>query len=339
MPSPALTPVVAMAEGLPLDSRVADEAADWLTLLMSGEMSAEQHQQLHAWRLAHPDHARAWRHIEALGARFKGLEPQAAYQALSVHADLKSPARRQLLNLLLWGGAVGASALLTSRTRLWQTRVADYRTDTGEQRWIELGDGTRILLDTGSAIDVDYSASERQVRLVAGNILLITGHREVYGEAERRPFTVETRDGRIRALGTRFSVRLDEARTSVAVAESAVEITPRDAPAEHTLLRQGERATCTRSRVQRLTPLGEHDLAWTRGQIVADDLRLEDFLAELSRYRPGILRCDPAVADLRFSGVFPLQDTDRILRILPTVLPVSVQLRTRYWVTVLGRTG
>jgi transmembrane sensor len=40
------------------------------------------------------------------------------------------------------------------------------------------------------------------------------------------------------------------------------------------------------------------------------------------------------VASLRFSGVFPLGDTDRILAMLPSVLPVQVRLRTRYWTTV-----
>jgi len=75
--------------------------------------------------------------------------------------------------------------------------------------------------------------------------------------------------------------------------------------------------------------------AWARGQLVADEQRLGDFLAELGRYRPGLLRVDPRIAGLRLSGVFPLADTDRILDTLPSVLPVRLQWRTRYWVTVV----
>jgi len=59
------------------------------------------------------------------------------------------------------------------------------------------------------------------------------------------------------------------------------------------------------------------------------------FLAELSRHRPGVLRCDPAVAALELTGVFPLADTDRVLTALQQSLPIKVHSLTRYWVTVM----
>jgi transmembrane sensor len=68
------------------------------------------------------------------------------------------------------------------------------------------------------------------------------------------------------------------------------------------------------------------------GALVADEMRLADFLAELGRYRRGVLRCDPALADLRFSGVFPLNDTAAILAMLPQSLPVRVRTFSPYWV-------
>ncbi|MBR8657942.1 iron dicitrate transport regulator FecR, partial [Achromobacter sp. Marseille-Q0513] len=80
--------------------------------------------------------------------------------------------------------------------------------------------------------------------------------------------------------------------------------------------------------------VSEDAASWSRGVLVADAWRLDDFLAELGRYRPGLLRCDPAVADLRVSGVFPLRDTDRALHNLERGLPVTVVYRTRYWVTL-----
>lgn len=323
-----------MAGGQPISEAVADQAAEWLTLLMSGEATDEDHRRLQQWRNAHPDHERAWKHIETVTGRFKVMEPQAAYKTLSPYSDLKSPARRRALNLLLWGGVIGVTGALASRTRTWQTVVADYRTPTGEQRTVALSDGTRILLNTASAIDVRFDGQRRLVRLVAGEVMIVTGHALVGGVADQRPFIVETDEGRIRALGTRFSVRQDDDRTSVAVLESAVEITPDDAAGQPLVLHTGERTTFTRRAIAAASPVTERDSAWTRGQIVADNVRLGDFLVDLARYRPGIVRCEPSVANLRFSGVFPLDDTDRILDTLPTVLPVEVRLRTRYWVTV-----
>jgi transmembrane sensor len=61
---------------------------------------------------------------------------------------------------------------------------------------------------------------------------------------------------------------------------------------------------------------------------------LGEWVAELGRYRRGVLRCDPAVAGLRVSGAFPLDDTDRALQLLADTFPVRHVWRTRYWVSV-----
>ncbi len=46
------------------------------------------------------------------------------------------------------------------------------------------------------------------------------------------------------------------------------------------------------------------------------------------------MTCAPAVADLRLSGVFRLEDTDKLLGILPQTLPVQLRYRTRWWVMI-----
>lgn len=71
--------------------------------------------------------------------------------------------------------------------------------------------------------------------------------------------------------------------------------------------------------------------------LYAEEMRLADVLSEIGRYRSGVLRCDPAVADLRVSGAFQLEDTDRVLAVLAQTLPVRLDARTRYWVTVTAR--
>ena len=76
------------------------------------------------------------------------------------------------------------------------------------------------------------------------------------------------------------------------------------------------------------------DIAWTEGMIIANGMRLHDFLAELARYRRGRLSCDPAIANLRVSGTYPLADTDLVLTTLPSTLPVEIHFLTRYWVTI-----
>lgn len=321
-----------MAGGQPLDERVADQAARWLTLLMSGEATEEDRRNWHDWRRAHPDHDRAWTHIEAVTGRLKAMPPSAGYQVLSPYGRTRSNRRRKSLGLLLWGGAAGVTGLLVTRSRIWQQQFADFRTGTGVQHSLMLEDGSRVLINTRSAITVRFDGQRRLLRLVAGEILITTAA-AANGSSDPRPLIVETAEGQVRAIGTRFGVRQDDDRTVVSVQESAVEITPAEVGVMR-VLQAGERAAFTRAGVAAPQALTDGDGAWARGQIVAADLPLGEFLADVARYRVGLLRWDPAVADLRVSGVFPLHDTDRILATLPEVLPVHITERTRYWVTI-----
>lgn len=152
-----------------------------------------------------------------------------------------------------------------------------------------------------------------------------------------RPFLVQTNQGRIRALGTRFTVReISDSRgeqTQVTVLEQAVSNRPA-LVARETRLAAKQQARFTRTQPPLPTPAPAGEPAWIRGQIVANQQRLEDFIQELARYRPGILRCHPSVAHLRISGVFQINDTDQVLSIVAETLPVQVSRLTDYWVSV-----
>ncbi|WP_370444249.1 FecR domain-containing protein [Candidatus Burkholderia verschuerenii] len=107
----------------------------------------------------------------------------------------------------------------------------------GERRTITLADGTELMLDTDSAVDIRYTPSERRIRLVQGAIMIKTGHADT---ASRR-FFVDTTHGVLEALGTRFSVRQDAANTRLDVFEGAVRVEPADAPQRAIVLHAGER--------------------------------------------------------------------------------------------------
>ncbi|TDS83684.1 FecR domain-containing protein [Comamonas sp. JUb58] len=330
------TTTLTLPSGRVISRATADAAADWLTVLMSGDVGAEEQQQWTAWRQAHADHEAAWQHIEAVTGRMKALGPRPAYTALTAYGagQPASAARRRATRLLLWGGLATGAGVLASRSASWQAQVADYRSATGEQRRLALDDGTQLLLNTGSALNLRFGATERRLVLLSGEIMVTTAH-ALGTAADPRPLVVETAQGSIRSLGTRFTVRQHAERTEVAVLESAVEIRCCDGAGSTRLLQAGEQTRFSRSTIDAPRAADAQAQAWTRGQLLADEQRLDDFLAELGRYRTGLLRVDPQVAGLRLSGVFPLGDTDRILSTLPSVLPVQVRTRSRYWVTVL----
>ena len=314
-----------------ISEAVAQQAADWLTVLMSDEAGEQQRHDWQHWRDADPEHARAWAHIEAFSQRFGQVHKGAATQAL---AGAPPPAAgRKRRQLLVWLGVAGGAGMLAAQTGAWdevRTLRADYRTATGERRDVMLADGSALSLNTGSAVNVRFDGERRLIELLAGEILIVSGH-NAFSAA---PLVVATREGLVRALGTRFSVRQQEGESQVAVFESAVEIRPLDGIGAPLLLPAGRGATFTRAHSDTPHVLDAYADAWSRGQMIVDDVTLGEFLADLSRYRPGVIRCAPEVAQLRLSGVFPLFDTERILNMLPNSLPVQVRSRTRYWVSV-----
>jgi transmembrane sensor len=315
----------------PFRAASADQAAEWLTTLMASDCAAAERQRWQQWRAADADHERAWQHLEAVCARLRGLPGGAAYQALT--AVQPSARRRQFIAVMLGTGMTGAFGIAASRSQQWRQLSADLRTSVGERREWTLDDGSRVLLNTDSAVNLQFDGHQRLLTLVAGEIRIQTGHasRDV---GAGRPFIVQTAQGRVRALGTAFTLRQRAGRTEVAVQQSAVEITPSSAAQTSLRLAAGQRAWFSTRDVAAPTPASADDNAWTLGALVADNMRLDDFLAELGRYRHGVLRCDPAVAGMRFSGVFPLKDTGAVLAMLPNSLPVRVRGFSPYWVSV-----
>ncbi len=289
---------------------VARRAVEWWVELQSGEDTRQQQLALQRWLAEHPDHERAWRHIRDVSRRCQGLSEATgaavARAALTRPGSAKRRASVKALAILLFAGDATWIAREQSPRRAWG---ADVRTAVGERRTLTLADGTRVTLNTDSAVDIRFSGTERRVRLVSGEIMVATGHDD--SAHPSRPFVVETAQGRLQPLGTRFAVRQLADTSRLDVFEGAVRIRPFDVPDLAPVIHAGERARFTRAGVSAVEAVGENDAAWVDGLIVASSMRLADFLAELDRYRPGHVRCDPAVADLRLSGTFPLADTDQ----------------------------
>ena len=317
----------------PPDAAVLREAAQWLVRLHSGQAAAADHAACAAWRHADPAHERAWQRAERLSQKF-GAVPAAV--GVPVLARQARGNRRAAVRTLAVLGTAAPAAWLGWRLAPWDSWTADHATATGERREVRLADGSRVLLDTGSAIDVRIDGLQRTVQLRAGAIQVTTA-------ADARPFVVETVQGRLRALGTRFTVRQDaEAPAAVqwpavrlAVTEGAVEVTLRGASSPAAVVAAGQQTVLSDQGAAPLAAVSPESQAWTQGVLYAENMRLADFCAALSRYRPGLLHCSPEVADLRISGAFQLRDTDYVLSMVASTLPVQVLTRTRWWVTVV----
>lgn len=295
--------------------------------LQSKNPGAAQLAALEAWRKADPQHEAAWQRIESMRSQLAQIPLPVARAALV--AGPASKQRRRTVQLLTALVVAGGGAALVRQSNPWQVAMADVASATGEIRTVQLPDGGSMTLNTASAINLRFDDRRRVVQLLHGEILVQTAP-----DRMGRPFFVQTEAGLARAVGTRFTVRQRDKDVEVAVLQGAVELLPADAPQAARLLQAGESASFTPLQASASPPLKDGDAAWAEGMLVVSHMRLDDFLAELARYRRGRLGCDPAIAHLSVSGAYPLADTDRILTSLTSALPIEVHRFTRFWIDV-----
>lgn len=306
-----------------------EQAAGWFGLLQCEEASVADQAGWQAWLDRDECNRWAWAQVEQLQQRLHGMPTNVTGRALRLADQPTLDSRRAVLKgfaLMVGSGALGYAGYHQGQRAGW---MADYHTRTGERLNTMLADGSRLQLNTASAVDVLYSATQRQIQLHRGELLLTSA-----ADPARRPLLVKTAQGSVQALGTRFAVRADGESTLVSVFQHQVRVTPNGAAP--VVLDAGTQCCFNASQLGAVQPIDAGQDAWSEGMLVANDQRLDAFLAELSRYRPGWLRCEPAVAGLRISGAFAIDDSDQTLRALSTTLPVRVVQTTRYWVTVVA---
>lgn len=308
--------------------RAIRAAARWYAVLQSPSVTPADHQGWQAWMLQHASHPLAWREVEQVQASFTRVPGEIALPALRDAAI----SRRELLRRL--GIVVVATPMAATAWRLkpWLGWQAEYTTGTGEQHSLTLVDGGKLILNTASAVDVDYSADARLIQLHRGEIYIETAPDS---PAQNRPFLVATPHGSIQALGTRFIVSLDGHHTTVTVLEKIVRISP-TAGGEQRDLESGQQLRFTSHSIAPTVSAGSYAGSWLNRSLTVVDMPLRELLAELSRYRRGILSCSDDVAGLKISGAFPLDDTDRALDAITRAFPVQERRWAGYWVRLTG---
>ncbi|WJK09423.1 FecR family protein [Pseudomonas fluorescens] len=313
------------ASSRPVPAHVLDAAIAWqLTLDSSTPLEREEFAK---WHAANEEHARAWHQLGMLDQRFSVANGPARTALLQSREGIRRRVRKLGSGLASVVAVVGLALFAGERYLPLDYWLADQRTATGEQRTVRLADGTVLNLNTHSAVDVRFDEKQRLIVLQEGEILVETGH----GDA--RPFIVKTAEGSMRALGTRFLVKREDAGTRLSVLQSAVAAHPQSYPQEQ-ILREGQQVLIRHNGLDSVVALNPGADAWTRGMLVVDNARLEDLVHELGRYRRGHLGIAPEVADLRITGSFPLHDTDKALNALLPTLPVQIEQHTPWWVTV-----
>ncbi|MFJ4454811.1 FecR domain-containing protein [Pseudomonas sp. NPDC089392] len=296
-------------------------AARWLALLDSGDANETDLQRLAQWRASSSLHEDAWQKAALLRARFSGLPGPLAMATL----DRPDAGRRALLKQALGVAALLPAAWLVSRELPLEAWTADLRTSVGERRQVLLSDGTFLQLNTDSAVDIDLGA--HRLTLLRGEVAV-----KVPSDVS---VTLQVPYGQVALNDGEVCLRLFDDACRVSVVNGAARLQPLGGPG--VLLLAGQQASLRVAGVGPAKAFDAWPLGWREGVLRLDDRPLGELLHELRRYRPGVLRWAPELEGLRVTGTFRLDDTDRVLALLAASLPLQVQTRTRYWVSLSAR--
>ncbi|KAB0547271.1 FecR family protein [Pseudomonas argentinensis] len=318
-------------------------ALDWLLRIQQRPEDAALRTELAAWLAIDTRHVEAYRQAERVW-QLTGLNeaaatpppaetpriPAAPIAAAAVPAIRPQRLRRRRWPALL-AGSLAACFILWVAPDAYLGYQSDYRTDLGEQRSIELDDGSRVQLDSQSAISVEFDSSRREVRLLSGQAFF-----EVTPD-QSRPFRVDANNLQITVTGTAFNVAVRASQLTVAVQHGSVRV----AEGNHTLaeaLHAGDRLQWRSSDQVTRDKLPLSQIAvWQQGRLVVRDARIADVLDELRPYLPGKLALrDDRLGAKRITGVYDLRDPDAALRAI--LQPYQGQVSTwTPWLRVVER--
>ena len=298
------------------------QAAGWFARLRADDVSERDRLQWQAWLAQDPRHRHAYAQFETLWSSLGDFAPmpEVAVEVRAAARGLERPPRAWPLR---WAAAASLAmvAVLVGALLLRKPATPDigYATALGERRSLQLTDGTRVDLDTDSALRVQYDEDERRIVLDRGRAFFRVAH-------EKRPLRVLAEGSSVRAVGTQFEVFRQDGAIDVALFEGRVELQsarPDGNPyAVLATLDPGQKARIAGNQVSfPQDPVQAGGLPdWLSGRLVFDDTPLSDAIREFNRYSSQpILLQTPGLGKRRVSGVFRSDAADGFVEALHEV--------------------
>ena len=308
------------------------EAAAWVARFDAGDVSARDLAAFQEWlnrsalhREAIAEYGSLWSAFDALRLPAGGNEPGRRVPAPRRRAI---PVKRAKLRLAAYAAAVIAVAgggALFNPAPLDPAAVenlppvrASYETAIGSQKRITLADGSSVILNTNSRLDVDFFGNRRDVHLMRGEAYFEVVHNKA------RPFTVYANNYVVRDIGTAFDVHLSKAGLlEVGVTKGSVEVAPvkRTHAAKGLGVVAAGHAIVLGPKVERAEVMSSADmgrkLAWRQGELIYTGQPLGQVLGNISRYSNiKIEVADPALEKLPVGGAFRIDQIAAIISAL-----------------------
>jgi transmembrane sensor len=306
--------------GLEAGQSADDQAIEWLARLRRPALDPEDAASFAAWLKQHPDNppafdraAELWdmagKLTEEAGSGAHTLVPANLPSSMTVQKDRRS----RMIARAGWALAATVLFVLLGMQILGPAEVL--QTLEGEQRVVDLEDGTRIWMNTASEVRIDVGSSGRRtVKLITGEVFFDVQH------DSGRPFRIETESGSVEVLGTRFNVWQEGGTLAVDVETGRVRVFSRDHKREE-VLSAGQGMLTDGSHRDPVFRSATRLQDWRDGRIVYDALPLAEVVKDLDRYLPGsVALADQELGQIEVSAVLRLEDQEAMLTALTTSL-------------------
>ncbi len=312
------------------DRERLEAAASW-RIRIAEQPQLAQAQEFLDW-LGDPDNQEAFVRTSATWNTFD--DHLASPQILAIRRDALNRARRSSLQAVLPNRrralAIAASFALVVLAIFgswqWLQPPSAYATGIGERRVVTLEDGSRISLDSDTAVRVHYRKDARELVLLQGRARFDVAHDIT------RPFTVAAGHETVVAVGTSFDVERLDNKVFVTLIEGHV-VVKTDQGASRDLTTQqakpvsliaGQQLVAARD-VKPLITLASLPVAtaWESGRLILNNEPLDEAVERVNRYTNKPLQVDPAVANLRVSGVFNAGDVTAFVDAITSYFPVQ----------------
>jgi transmembrane sensor len=294
-------------------NEVRARAAAWIARLHDEQRGPDLEAEFHAWLGESAQHRRAFNRMTHVWERAGEIRMRA-------RSDISDTRKGRRSRFTPWAATLAATVVLAVFAAVYYWRDSALVTGVGQQQVRLLRDGTRVVLNTDTRIEVNYDERARRVRLIRGEAWFDVSKHPTW------PFLVSVGDQEIRALGTSFIVRHDNIQDlSVTLVEGRISVTlvaPNDdarsqspqilAPGQRLMISRRHAPAVDRPELTRVT-------AWERGRVEFGETPLEDAANEMNRYSTTqVTIADAEVARLRIGGVFRAGDSDEFVRVVTT---------------------
>lgn len=312
-------------------SETLEEAVNWLVCMAYGQPTPAQMKHFDAWLKASVLNQQAWAEVSALKGRMDSLPALLSKQALTAAQERRRTSRRRVLGTLaLLGGSAAIGLPLLNQLNGWEVSnlAATHVTRKGEQQKVILADGTQLLLNTNTAIRTVESSQQLRIELIRGELLVDASKRRSAGGLQ-----ASSVHGDLYTKSAYFVLRELRTYTRLSVKNGLVEARPRWSATPRSCAAGEVVCFDTAGFVDPLASTIQDD-AFAQGLVSGQHMQLTHLLAELARYKTGLLDWDESLAGLTVTGSFHVNDVNSTLEFLAQMLPLSITYLTPYWVRV-----